>query len=80
MDLSRLQLRVETSSAHPEGICVREHVLCRGCRLKAHISIKFGGAMAYCRICCFAWAVDHDPLRCWQNVAPLSSLRPSVLF
>ncbi|MEU6891614.1 hypothetical protein ABZ934_07395 [Streptomyces sp. NPDC046557] len=66
-DLSRLQLKVETSHAHPDGVCTRQHMMCVGCRTGARIATKYGGPMADCRICHFAWAVRHDPVHCWQR-------------
>ncbi|WP_405921116.1 hypothetical protein [Streptomyces sp. NBC_00122] len=77
-DLSRLRMTVETSAAHPEGVCTLEHMLCAGCRMLARIATQYGGPMADCRICCYAWAVQHDPVRCWQRVdvyGPWLSLR-----
>lgn len=73
-DLIRMQLRVDTSPAHPEGVCTTEHMTCASCRMPAWIAFRFGGPMAYCRLCCFAWAVDHDPVGCWQDVAALPRL------
>ncbi|MCX4696888.1 hypothetical protein [Streptomyces sp. NBC_01408] len=78
-DLSRLQLKVKTSPAHPDGACDREHMTCHGCRMPARVATRFGGPMADCRACCFAWAVEHDPVRCWQNLTPLGSFGQGVL-
>ncbi|MGW6940838.1 hypothetical protein ACWGF3_17815 [Streptomyces xanthophaeus] len=49
---------------------------CPSCRLPARITVKFGGPMADCRLCCFAWAVDHEPVVCWQDVTPLPRVTP----
>jgi hypothetical protein len=50
-----------------EGVCARAHVRCGGCGRPAPIAVRYGGPMADCRVCCFAWAVRHDPERCWVD-------------
>ncbi|MBT2468509.1 hypothetical protein J7E97_11620 [Streptomyces sp. ISL-66] len=66
-DLSRLTLAVETSEAHPEGVCTLAYMRCAGCGLLAPIAVKYGGPMADCRLCGSAWTVHHDPLQCWRR-------------
>ncbi|WP_405712426.1 hypothetical protein OG264_25875 [Streptomyces xanthophaeus] len=38
---------------------------CQACGQLAPIAMKYGGTMADCQLCCFAWAVHHDPELCW---------------
>jgi hypothetical protein len=64
-DLDRLTLEVMTSDAHPDGECARVHMPCAGCGQLAPIAKKYGNPMADCRLCCYAWAVHHDPWMCW---------------
>lgn len=64
-DLHRLTLEVQVSDAHPDGVCTQAHMLCRTCGQLAPIAIKYGGPMAHCQLCYFAWAVHHDPELCW---------------
>ncbi|WP_243629093.1 hypothetical protein [Streptomyces sp. APSN-46.1] len=66
-DLSRLQMVVETSRAHPHGVCATDRMTCAGCRLSAPIATLHGGPMADCRLCGYGWAVWHHPVRCWQR-------------
>ncbi|WP_030764388.1 MULTISPECIES: hypothetical protein [unclassified Streptomyces] len=65
---------VEEAHAHPDGECARAHVPCAGCGLPASIGIKYGGPMADCRLCHYAWSVHHDPVRCWQRTRTEESL------
>lgn len=65
--LHRLTLEVEASEAHPDGEGMRAHMLCRTCGQLAPIAIMYGGPMADCRLCCFAWSVHHDPELCWLS-------------
>lgn len=64
-DLHRLTLEVEASEAHPGGECTRAHMPCRTCGQLAPIAVMYGGPMADCRVCYFAWSVHHDPELCW---------------
>ncbi|MEU6758618.1 hypothetical protein [Streptomyces sp. NPDC046685] len=66
-DLHRLTLEVEASEAHPDGACTQGHTRCAGCGLLAPIAVKYGGPMAYCRLCYSGWAVHHDPIQCWRR-------------
>ncbi|MFD8890412.1 hypothetical protein [Streptomyces sp. NPDC059566] len=50
---------------HPDGECARARVRCSGCGLSVPVVTMYGGPMADCRLCCFAWAVHHDPHLCW---------------
>ncbi|MEU6863692.1 hypothetical protein ABZ924_10515 [Streptomyces sp. NPDC046876] len=70
---------VEVSAAHPGGICSRAHVPCGGCGLPAPIAVRYGGPMADCRLCCYAWAVRHDPSRCWQPSGGYEPLTAAVV-
>ncbi|WP_406085047.1 hypothetical protein [Streptomyces virginiae] len=36
--------------------------------MPAPIAIKYGGPMAHCRFCHYAWSVHHDPVSCWQRI------------
>ncbi|MEU9080776.1 hypothetical protein [Streptomyces sp. NPDC048357] len=51
---------------HPDGECARTRVRCSGCGLPVPIVTMYGGPMADCRLCHYAWGVHHDPLRCWR--------------
>ncbi|MFE5771458.1 hypothetical protein ACFQ7O_24195 [Streptomyces sp. NPDC056485] len=64
-DLHRLTLEVEASEAHPDGMCTQAHMCCRSCGQLAPIAIWYGGPMARCNLCYFAWAVHHDAELCW---------------
>lgn len=68
VDLSRLTLQIVASAAHPNGVCTTEHMVCLGCHMLAPIAPKYGGPMADCRLCGYAWAVAHDPVQCWRRV------------
>ncbi|MEV7542160.1 hypothetical protein [Streptomyces sp. NPDC089915] len=78
-DLHQLTLEVEASDAHPEGECARTHMLCRTCWKPAPIAIMYGGPMANCRVCCFAWAVHHDPELCWARSYPSDGDEEDIL-
>lgn len=64
-DLCRLTRGEKGSVAHPDGACTQAHMCCRSCGQLAPIAIRYGGPMARCGICYFAWAVHHDPELCW---------------
>ncbi|MCX4691051.1 hypothetical protein [Streptomyces sp. NBC_01408] len=64
-DLHRLTLKVEASDAHRDGACTQTRMRCDGCGQLAPIEIMYGGPMADCRLCYFAWSVHHDPQLCW---------------
>ncbi|MEV0416486.1 hypothetical protein AB0I68_38585 [Streptomyces sp. NPDC050448] len=68
-DLSRLTMKAATSAAHPDGVCTTEHMACSGCHMLAPIATRFGGPMAHCRLCGYAWAVTHHPAQCWQRIS-----------
>ncbi|MCX4805697.1 hypothetical protein OG594_29460 [Streptomyces sp. NBC_01214] len=54
---------------HPDGACARAHVRCSGCGLPAPVVTLYGGPMADCRHCHYAWGVHHDPVICWRRTA-----------
>ncbi|MEV6957178.1 hypothetical protein [Streptomyces sp. NPDC051183] len=66
-DLTRLTRTVTESDRHPGGVCTQESIRCYDCRMPAPIAFRFGGPMADCRPCGYAWAVRHDPAHCWQR-------------
>ncbi|MFG3000863.1 hypothetical protein [Streptomyces sp. NPDC048340] len=66
-DLTRLTRTVTESDRHPGGVCAQESMRCSDCRMPAPIAFRFGGPMADCRVCGYAWAVRHDPEYCWQR-------------
>lgn len=67
-DLSRLNLQVELSPAHPDETCRTEFMRCGGCmQLAVLINGYCGQVMADCRRCGYAYAVWHHPRQCWQR-------------
>ncbi|WP_030386010.1 hypothetical protein [Streptomyces sp. NRRL S-241] len=55
---------------HPEGACARAvYLRCSGCGLPAPVVTRYGGPMADCRRCHYAWGVHHDPVGCRRRNA-----------
>ncbi|WP_405438587.1 hypothetical protein OG373_14135 [Streptomyces avidinii] len=67
-DLAPLEPEATASVAHPDGVCFSEYMLCRSCNLLAPLGPGYcGSKMAHCRLCGFAWMVNHDPELCRQR-------------
>ncbi|MER6252437.1 hypothetical protein ABT224_13865 [Streptomyces sp. NPDC001584] len=54
---------------HSLGACAGAYVRCSGCGLPAPVVARYGGPMADCRHCHYAWGVHHDPVGCWRRTA-----------
>ncbi|MFG2989979.1 hypothetical protein ACGFZK_11930 [Streptomyces sp. NPDC048257] len=59
---------------HADGACARARVRCSGCGLPVPIVTMYGGPMADCRLCHYAWGVHHDPVGCWRSTSAEESL------
>ncbi|MGW7332279.1 hypothetical protein ACWGIU_27520 [Streptomyces sp. NPDC054840] len=64
---------------HPKGACTpAAYLRCSGCGLPAPVVTRYGGPMAECRRCHYAWSVHHDPVACWRRTATEEDLTARI--